>query len=78
MRFIPLLGLALVHVLPVLADVSRGQENCTCGFYDGQTKELFTDSIIVYFNETTGIPADFVAEEFQQKYGKDWVCYELV
>ncbi|KAI2479477.1 Acyl-transf-3 multi-domain protein [Pyrenophora tritici-repentis] len=72
MRSIPLLGLALVHVLPALADVSRGQESCTCGFYDGQTKELFTDSIIVYFNETTDIPADFVAEEFQQRYGKDW------
>ncbi|EDU41793.1 conserved hypothetical protein [Pyrenophora tritici-repentis Pt-1C-BFP] len=72
MRSIPLLGLVLVHVLPALADVSRGQESCTCGFYDGQTKELFTDSIIVYFNETTDIPADFVAEEFQQRYGKDW------
>ncbi|EUC41163.1 glycoside hydrolase family 16 protein [Bipolaris oryzae ATCC 44560] len=67
-----LLGLALVQVLPVFAEVSRGAENCTCGFYDSQTKELYTDSIIVYFNETSGLPLDFVAEEFEQNYAKDW------
>ncbi|KAI4663784.1 uncharacterized protein J4E78_004202 [Alternaria triticimaculans] len=67
-----LLGLALVHILPALADVTRGQDNCTCGFYDTQTSELFTDSIIVYFNETTQLPIDFIAEDFAQKYAKDW------
>lgn len=68
-----LLGLALVQALPVFAEVSRGAENCTCGFYDSQTNELYTDSIIVYFNETSGLPVDFVAEEFEQNYAKDWV-----
>ncbi|CAG5175194.1 uncharacterized protein ALTATR162_LOCUS10746 [Alternaria atra] len=67
-----LLGLAFVHILPALADVTRGQDNCACGFYDTQTQELFTDSIIVYFNETTQLPVDFIAEDFTQKYAKDW------
>lgn len=73
MIYSSLLGLALVHILPALAEVSRGTENCTCGFYDGQTKQLYTDSIIVYFNETTGLPFDFIAEDFEQNYAKDWV-----
>ncbi|USP79792.1 uncharacterized protein yc1106_07066 [Curvularia clavata] len=72
MIYSSLLGLALVHILPALADVSRGTDNCTCGFYDGQTKQLYTDSIIVYFNETTGLPFDFIAEDFEQHYAKDW------
>jgi hypothetical protein len=67
-------ALALVHILPALAEVSSGQGNCTCGFYDSLTEELFTDSIIVYFNETTSLPPEFVAEEFAQNYAKDWVC----
>jgi hypothetical protein len=69
-----LFGLALVHILPTFAEVSRGSRNCTCGFYDSQTEELFTDSIIVYFNESTTVPNDFVAEKFTQNYAKDWVC----
>jgi hypothetical protein len=69
--------LAIVHIVPTLAEVSNGQGNCTCGFYDSVSKELFTDSIIVYFNETTSLPTEFVAEEFAQKYAKDWV-YDII
>ncbi|GAB7349937.1 hypothetical protein MBLNU459_g0634t1 [Dothideomycetes sp. NU459] len=29
---------------------------CPCGYYDATTTELYTDSIIVYFNETSVIP----------------------
>jgi hypothetical protein len=65
--------IAFVHILPTLAEVSSEQGNCTCGFYDSLTKELFTDSIIVYFNETTTLPTEFVAEEYAQSYAKDWV-----
>jgi hypothetical protein len=74
MMYSRLFALALVHILPVIAEVSSGQGNCTCGFYDSLTEELFTDSIIVYFNETTSLPTEFVAEEFAQDYAKDWVC----
>lgn len=56
----------------VSADVLSGSKNCSCGFYDNQTKELFTDSIIVYFNETNSLPTDFIAETEAKKYEKDW------
>ncbi|OCK77232.1 glycoside hydrolase family 16 protein [Lepidopterella palustris CBS 459.81] len=58
----------------VLADITGGDgTNCSCGFYDALTKELFTDSIIVYFNESTELPlADFHAESYQNNYEKDW------
>lgn len=56
----------------VSGQVLSGDRDCSCGFYDSQTEELFTDSIIVYFNETTSLPADFIAEDYAQKYEKDW------
>ncbi|KAF2474973.1 uncharacterized protein BDR25DRAFT_332220 [Lindgomyces ingoldianus] len=46
--------------------------NCSCGFYDSGTKKLFTDSIIVYFNESTSLPKDFEAEDYEHKYEKNW------
>ncbi|KAF1836633.1 hypothetical protein BDW02DRAFT_520792 [Decorospora gaudefroyi] len=72
MLYFRLFGAAFVHFLPALAEVSSRQGNCSCGFYDSQTRELFTDSVIIYFNETTNLPSDFVAEEYVQNYGKDW------
>lgn len=66
------LTLVLLSALPSFAEVASGQKNCTCGFYDSQTKDLFTDSIVVYFNETTSIPKDFLAENYVHTYEKDW------
>lgn len=63
---------ALLFALSASAEVLSGVKNCSCGFYDSQTEELFTDSIIVYFNETSKLPDDFVAETYAQKYEKDW------
>ncbi|KAH7356166.1 hypothetical protein BKA66DRAFT_474071 [Pyrenochaeta sp. MPI-SDFR-AT-0127] len=62
----------LLYALPALAEVLSGEKNCTCGFYDSQSQKLFTESIIVYFNETTGLPNDLVVEDYAQKYEKDW------
>ncbi|CBX90389.1 hypothetical protein IAQ61_001889 [Plenodomus lingam] len=67
-----------VFVLPLLsafsasAEVLSGGKTCSCGFYDDKTEELFTDSLIVYFNETNSLPADLVTESYAQKYEKDW------
>lgn len=71
---IPLKPLTLVFLsaLPALAKVASGQRNCTCGFFDAQTNDLYTDSIVIYFNETTSIPAEFVAESYVHTYEKDW------
>lgn len=54
------------------ADVLRGHSKCSCGFYDINTEQLFTDSIIVYFNESRSLPADFIVEAYENKYEKDW------
>ncbi|TIA54179.1 hypothetical protein D6C79_01116 [Aureobasidium pullulans] len=46
---------------------------CSCGFYDRSTDQIFTDSIIVYFNETQTIPDDvFQAQSFTHKSEKGW------
>lgn len=48
-------------------------DSCDCGFYDRATKQLFTDSIIVYFNETQTIPQNvFQAQTFVHKSEKGW------
>ncbi|KAF2732266.1 hypothetical protein EJ04DRAFT_514014 [Polyplosphaeria fusca] len=55
------------------ADVVRKDgDNCSCGFYDANTKELFTESIIVYFNETDTLPNDFEVEDYENLYEKTW------
>ena len=46
---------------------------CPCGYYDDKTKNLFTESMIVYFNESTALPIpDFVAETYSHQYEKGW------
>lgn len=62
----------LLYAVSAVCEVAGGNGNCTCGFIDGNTGSLFTDSIIVYFNETDGLPSEFVAEEYSNNYEKDW------
>ena len=66
------LAWVLLYALPTAGEVTSGNRNCTCGFYDIDTGSLFTDSIIIYFNETEGVPSEFVAEQYSNKYEKDW------
>jgi hypothetical protein len=62
--------IAISCTLPALAtDVSE----CNCGFQDDQTSSVYTDSLIVYFNETDEIdPAIFQAEDFAHKKEQGW------
>ncbi|KAJ9668753.1 hypothetical protein H2201_000997 [Coniosporium apollinis] len=58
-----------------LHGVSAADEttSCSCGYYDSSTQNLFTESIIIYFNETDGIlPDDFVVDSFKHKFEKGW------
>ncbi|CAO2649147.1 Nn.00g100960.m01.CDS01 [Neocucurbitaria sp. VM-36] len=64
--------LAFLCALTTFAQVLSENQNCTCGFYNSQTDEIFTDAIIVYFNETNSVPDDFITEDYAQKYEKDW------
>ncbi|KAF2263614.1 hypothetical protein CC78DRAFT_553953 [Lojkania enalia] len=63
----------LVSSFNVAANVLNAeQKNCSCGYYDTGTENFFTDSIIVYFNETNSLPDTFLAEDYEHKYEKDW------
>ena len=55
------------------ATANRKSESCSCGYYDATAGVLWTESIIVYFNETTATPArDFIEETYTHKYEKGW------
>ena len=52
---------------------ARNATNCSCGYYDSKAETLWTESIIVYFNETTELPTpNFVEESYSHKYEKGW------
>ncbi len=55
------------------AVVNAADGNCPCGYYDATTHNLFTESMIVYFNETTSLPiAGLVTETYEHNYEKGW------
>ena len=63
----------LVALLSFIALASAiDSSSCNCGFYDAATEQLYTESIVVYFNETDSIPSNFVAQEFVHKKEKGW------
>jgi hypothetical protein len=48
-------------------------DSCACGFYDSSTDQVFTDSIIVYFNETQEVPENiFQVQSYTHKAEKGW------
>jgi len=53
--------------------VNAVEGSCPCGYYDGTTHNLFTESMIVYLNETTSLPIpDLVIEKYEHDYEKGW------
>ncbi|KAH6664461.1 hypothetical protein B0J14DRAFT_551896 [Halenospora varia] len=46
--------------------------DCSCGYYDSATDEVFTEAIITYFNETSVLSPDFITEDYKNKFEKDW------
>lgn len=47
--------------------------DCSCGYRDSSSGELYTDAIIVYFNETTTLPSDiFFAQDFAHTKELGW------
>jgi hypothetical protein len=47
--------------------------DCSCGFQDERTASFYTDSIVLYFNETDSIdPAAFLAQDFSHKKEQGW------
>ncbi|KAM0795198.1 hypothetical protein BDR22DRAFT_813965, partial [Usnea florida] len=59
--------------LSVGVAAARNATDCSCGYYDPSAETLWTESIIVYFNETKELPAtNFVEESYSHKYEKGW------
>lgn len=53
--------------------IARDVSECSCGFKDEQTASIYTDSLVVYFNETDTIdPAIFQASNFAHKKEQGW------
>lgn len=53
--------------------IGTNNTDCSCGYYDASTKNLFTDSIIVYFNETASLnSAGFEGQTCKNPYEKGW------
>jgi hypothetical protein len=47
--------------------------DCNCGYYDPSNKNLFTDYLIVYFNETETFPSNlFSIQSYEHGNEKSW------
>jgi Glycosyl hydrolases family 16 len=67
-----LVGTVLINSVNATSNSSTNID-CSCGYYDANTTDLWTDSIIVYFNETDSIPSsDFIVQHYENRYEKGW------
>ncbi|TGO25658.1 hypothetical protein BPAE_0075g00130 [Botrytis paeoniae] len=61
-----------VHAQSSSAPTIASSDDCSCGYYDVVTGNLFTESLITYFNETDTLSDDFVLQSYENKYEKDY------
>jgi hypothetical protein len=70
------MGALAVTLLGLSAVLARGDtlaSECSCGYQDPDTFSIYTDSLIVYFNETDALDPDvFVADNFAHRKEKGW------
>ncbi|KAI4152417.1 MAG: hypothetical protein LQ340_002925 [Diploschistes diacapsis] len=70
------MGVRSIVVALGLAGLAAGAtdvSSCSCGFYDAEQDNLWTDSIVVYFNESNNIPEDiFWRENWRNTYEQGW------
>ncbi|KAK4994226.1 hypothetical protein LTR66_005696 [Elasticomyces elasticus] len=53
--------------------LASSSDQCSCGFYDASSQQLYAESIIVYFNETSSLPSDVLAvQDFTHRSEKGW------
>lgn len=65
--------LAAALVLGAAAASRRDASHCSCGYRDSTTNLTFTESIIVYFNETKTVdPAVFKTLDYSNNNQKGW------
>ncbi|TEY65919.1 hypothetical protein BOTCAL_0135g00060 [Botryotinia calthae] len=61
-----------VHAQSSSASTVASSDDCSCGYYDIVTGNLFTESLITYFNETDTLSDDFILQSYENKYEKDY------
>lgn len=67
------LTLAVGSLLVASAAAARTPSQCSCGYSDPETQQIFTETIIVYFNETDTIDPDvFTIQDFAHKKEQGW------
>ena len=67
--------MVLVSTLLATAGATTLDKQCSCGFQDPTTKNVYTDALIVYFNETKAIDDDlFLLQDFEHKKEQGWKC----
>lgn len=65
--------MVLVSILLATAGAATLDEQCSCGFQDPTTRQVYTDALIVYFNETETIDDDlFMLQDFEHKKEQGW------
>lgn len=68
-----LIALSLPVRFSLAQVVVQDVNSCSCGFYDPTADLLFTDTSIIYFNETDSIPTnDLIVESFEHRYDFGW------
>lgn len=69
------LAVFIVSFFTVLATLTTALDvsDCQCGYYDPVAENLFTESIIVYFNETAALPIPgWITQDYHNAYEKSW------
>ncbi|KAF2217217.1 hypothetical protein CERZMDRAFT_32291 [Cercospora zeae-maydis SCOH1-5] len=63
----------LWQVVSIGAQNVTSSSDCSCGFRDPKTQEVFTESIILYFNETQSVDQHiFEVRSFRNKNQRGW------
>jgi hypothetical protein len=79
--FVRLAFLASLYAVSIRADsittnttvISSNNTDCSCGYYDEISQQLYTESVVVYFNESTTVPTEsFLIQNYVNDYEKDW------
>lgn len=68
-----LLSFTFLTAVASSMDPTKDVAECSCGYYDDVTGNWFTESAIVYFNETEELPEDvFYAQQYVNQREKGW------
>ena len=71
-RALPFVRITAI-ALAIKAVANSNAANCSCGYYDAAAAIIWTESIIIYFNETTAMPIpSFIGESYSRRYEKGW------